>query len=601
MAIQIARKTARNVASRHVPVFHMSVGVTLIMAMSWLMGISTAQAATPSQGDKIKSAFGVNIHLRERASASDWEDIMGQAESAGVQWGREQFNWDVIEPSNNDFSWDAYDAVVQSYEDHDIDVVGLLTYSSSWASSNSGASDSEFYPPDSTAWKNYVNKVAEHYSGSVNTWEIWNEPNDAGFWKGTQADYIQLFAAAADEIHSVNPNAQVVLGGLSGSDADWLDSFLAEIDDKSDIDIVAVHPYRVIDGNFNYKPEQTADGLNQLPVDLYNIKAVMARYGLEETPLWLTEAGWTTYSAGVSNKDQALYLIRLYTMALAIPQVEKVFWYTLFDSSNNESYQEAQFGLLNDDYTQKSSYLAYKYTKEHLQGQYFEDQQLSQRVIIDNFVESHKWHFENTECTEGTINDTFDSSLKVSYKFTGTDNCYAPVTLNGKMPDNTKALQFQAKGDNDDTALRVRVVDNTGETFQYNLGYLPNEWLFYNVQLSDWSAHWGGNDDGKFNYPLQFNSFVLDDTDGSEAEGVVYFDELYSTRRANTYLYRFHKGNYDMYAYWRSKGSKSMLVNLAGAGRIQEKRWRKSTKIRNSGNSIFRVKANESMRFLQTQ
>ena len=559
-------------------------------------------SAVSAKGDTITEAFGVNMHLRQRLTDNEWETALDLANEAGVQWAREEFNWDVIESTNDDFDFTAYDSVAAAYAAHDIEVLGLLTYSSSWASSNPGSTDDEFYPPDLSAWSDYVGTVAEQYAGQIDYWEIWNEPNYSAFWKGTTDDYVELVETAATAITTANPDAVIVLGGLSGADTDFLDTVYNTISDKSLIDVVAVHPYRVIGGDYNYAPETVYDGLNSLTTDLYNVKAVLNLHGQFDTPIWLTEAGWTTGDAGVSNRVQAEYLMRFYTIALSIPDVQKVFWYSFNDTSDDESYSDAQFGLVEDDFSKKAAFSAYQFVLNNLNKRWFKDQTLPEYKIIDNFSEStgQGWEFSGTECTNGTVNDHYRGTMQVTYVFTGTDNCYAPITLNQELPNPTRALQFKVKGDNDDTLLRLRVVDATGETFQYNLGYMPKEWLFYTVQLSEPASYWNGDKDGKLDQPLTFNAFVIDDTDGSKEKGTLAVDELYASSRAQTYLYRFHKGTKDTYAYWTSDGSKDLLLYLAGAGRMREKRFGKSNVTKESGNGYYRVQSQKAVKFLQT-
>ncbi|MBI2415330.1 MAG: beta-galactosidase [Candidatus Kerfeldbacteria bacterium] len=553
-----------------------------------------------ARGDMIKGAFGMNIHLRQRVVENDWSTVMALAAEAGVQWGREQFNWDVLEPTDNNYSFTTYDAVITQYQANNIIPVGLLTYSSAWASTNAGAPDYEFYPPNVVAWQDYVSTVAEHYAGQVEYWEIWNEPNYSGFWNGTVAEYANILHVAADAIHQVNPNAKVILGGLSGTDSDYLEAVYAELADDNVIDIVAVHPYRVVDGNYNYTPEEVINGLNSLTVDLYNIKAVLQRHHQAAIPIWLTEMGWTTATAGISEQRQAEYLMRLYSLALAIPNVRKVFWYSFNDTSSTEEYIDAQFGLLNHLYEPKTSYSAYQFVQQHLNRHYFKDQLLPQYRIIDNFIHNLGWRFAGTVCTDGVLNITNRSTLQVSYRFTNTTNCYAPVTLGKSLSTHTRVVQFLAKGDASATVLRLRVIDASGETFQYNLGQLPDEWLYYTVQLNNPSSHWSGNNDGKLDRPVQFDSFVLDNRDGATGSGTVYFDELYAGPIANTYLYRYHANKKDTYAYWTTQHTIYPLLTLPSAGHIREQRWQQSHHDYRSGNGQYRLRAKREVKFLQT-
>lgn len=572
---------------------------TITLTALWLTLVPGLAAAATST-DTITEAFGMNLHLRQRIPQAEWTTVLELADEAGVQWAREQFNWDVLEPVDDSFDFDTYDAVMSAYQAQDVQVLGLLTYSSSWASSNTGATDYEFYPPDLDAWENYVGTVAEHFAGQIDYWEIWNEPNHAGFWKGSTQEYVDLFEVASAAITAANPDAVVVLGGLSGSDSNYLDTVYETIADKTMIDVVAIHPYREAEGSFNHAPETVVDGLNTLTNDLYNMKAVMNLNGQSDTPIWLTEVGWTTADAGVSDRRQSEFLTRLYIEALVIPKVDKIFWYSFNDTSDDESYLDAHFGLVEDDYTTKPALTAYDYAKQHLNGRYFKDQTLPGAQVVDDFSASQGWEFAGTVCTDGSLNDHSNGVMQVSYKFTATSNCYAPITLNEKLPDPTRALQFKVKGDNDNTFLRVRLVDATGEIFQYNLGYMPSEWLYYVIQLDQVSSYWGGDKDGLLDQPLTLNAFVLDDTDGSLEQGELSFDDVLATPKSHTYLYRFHKDNKDVYAYWTSKQKRDLTVHLAGAGKMREYRFNKDSVLHESGSTDYKIKSDRVVKFLQT-
>ena len=594
--------------SMHKTISILSILIPALTIGGWLSSVSPVQA----EGDVITDAFGANIHLRQRIPELEWNQVMTAASEGGIQWGREQFNWDVIEPSDvkpeNDeqFQWDAYDGVIDAYEKAGITPVGLLTYSTSWASANSAASNYEFYPPDINAWKNYVKNVAEHYAGRVEYWEIWNEPNHSGFWQGTDAEYIELLIAAIEKIKQGNPDAKIILGGVAGTDYDYIDAVYDALEastlaDPSDIDIVAVHPYRVIGSNFNYGPEATAPGLNTLDADLRSLRAVMRRHGQGSTPVWLTEVGWTTYTDGVSDKEQAQLLMRLYTMALSIPGVEKIFWYSFTDTSDNHEFLEGHFGLIDSNYEAKPALSAMQYVQSNLTGKRFQDLTVPQAKLLDDFEVSRGWRFEEAVCTQGTVHDTTNSTMKISYRFTADGNCYAPVAINSQLESKPKVIQFKAKGDNDDTNLRMRVIDATGETFQYNLGYMPKEWQQYTVQLKSRSDSWGGNADGVLDYPISFNAFVFDDTDGSRSQGTVYIDDIVYSKRGNVYQYRFKEGNFDTYAYWSTgKKRRNLKVHLKGAGRIRVKRWQKSNPEKTSGDAKYKVRSAKTVKFLQT-
>src|SRR3989338_1956254 len=182
----------------------MRIKISVLLSLSLLPNLVLAKNVIDGE------SFGANIHLRQRHVEEDWDDVLTLADTYGITWAREQFNWDVIEPTDDDaFNFDTYDAVIDTYEAHEIEVVGLLTYSSSWASDNPGAVDYEFYPPDLDAWSDYVETVTENYAGRITYWEIWNEPNHASFWKVDEADYADLLNSAIAAAKVGNPDAKI--------------------------------------------------------------------------------------------------------------------------------------------------------------------------------------------------------------------------------------------------------------------------------------------------------------------------------------------------------------------------------------------------------
>ncbi len=560
---------------------------------------ATAQAA---KKDRITGAFGMNIHLRQRIPESDWDTVMDKAAAAGVQWGREEFNWEVIEPTDDNFSFDSYDAVVEEYEERGIRLVGLLTYSSNWASTKPSSSASEFYPPSHAAWKNYVRTVSQHYAGRVDHWEIWNEPNHSGFWKGSTQDYVDLLEVTEAALEKGNPKAKLVLGGLSGADTDFLADLYQRLDDRSVIDIVAIHPYRSHSGNFNSAPEAHKDGLNRLTTDITNIKSIVRQYDKKTTPIWLTEIGWPTHTSGVSRKEQSQYLTRAYTLALTLPQVKKVFWYSLTDTSADSTDEEANFGILTNSYAQKPSFTAFQFTKENLLKRYPKKNQPlllgKYGAVVEEFNNQGSWQFAGTECTAGSVSAT-GGKLKVTYAFTGTGNCYAPIAAETALPQHTQAIRLRVKGAADDTTLRLRVADANGETFQYVVGYLPNQWLTYTVQLSDFANSWNGDGNGIMEEPLQIESIVLDDNDGSQASGTVYFDWIAASSIDKTSLIALRKGKTDSFAYWSNRKKRQRKIKLKGAKKIHVKRSQAATQKKSSTSATYILPAVRSVKFLE--
>lgn len=87
-------------------------------------------------------------------------------------------------------------------------------------------------PKDYAEWEKLVHALTEHLVeryglDEVRQWyfEVWNEPNLAYFWAGTQQDYFDLYAASVRAIKSVDSALRV--GGPATSINAWLPDMIA--------------------------------------------------------------------------------------------------------------------------------------------------------------------------------------------------------------------------------------------------------------------------------------------------------------------------------------------------------------------------------------
>jgi hypothetical protein len=114
----------------------------------------------------------------------------------------------------------------------------------------------------------------------ITMWQIWNEPNLVTFWpvQPFAARYVALLRAAHDAIKSADPQAQVVLGGLTNYS--WFDlARIYQIPGASSLfDVVAVHPYT-----------QTPEGVITI---LGYVRRAMDRAGDAGKPIIADEVGW---------------------------------------------------------------------------------------------------------------------------------------------------------------------------------------------------------------------------------------------------------------------------------------------------------------------
>lgn len=137
---------------------------------------------------------------------------------------------------------------------------------------------------------------------------------------------------------------------------------------------------------------------------------------------------------------------------------------------------------------------------------------------LDPLDDPQKWqgasHAQSAQATttvgEGRLPGS--RALRVTYEFTGKEQLeYLDLAGAATVPEGAAAVGLWAFGGPQPLPLRLRLVDASGETFQYDLTAVsPGEWTLGVASLAHPAVRWGGNDDGKLDRPCRVASIVLD-------------------------------------------------------------------------------------------
>lgn len=261
-----------------------------------------------------------------------------ELEKLPITWVRNEIPWAGVEPERGHFDWERWDRVVDELHARDYRILGMLCYWNNWVDAYSDAGIREFGL--------YAERVARRYRGRVSAWEIWNEPNEAIFWKSTPERYVRLMRAAYEGVKRGDPNAVVVGGSLSGSDLTYLRTLL-RLGAARWMDALSVHPY-----SFGWSPEDA-----QLIPELRGIAAEMRRAGKSDR-LWLTEIG-----IGITGEEkQARLLERTWALLQQSGVVSHAFWYTLYIPN------DATYPLFRTDWKPKRAVAPFQRITRQLQG-----------------------------------------------------------------------------------------------------------------------------------------------------------------------------------------------------------------------------------------
>jgi xylan 1,4-beta-xylosidase len=229
--------------------------------------------------------------------------------------------------------------------------------------------------PDLAHWHElvsaFIRHIEERYSrDEVRTWffEVWNEPNLAGFWEGAdQKAYFDLYDLTAKAVKSIDPTLRV--GGPATAGAAWVPEFLAHVKQSgAAVDFVTTHAYGV-DGGFLDEEGKSDTKLSASPDaivgDVRRVRQQIAASAFPDLPLYFTE--WSTsYTPRDPVHDSyisAPYILSKLKDSQGLAQGMSYWTYSdLFEESGPPpSPFHGGFGLLNREGIRKPAFFAYKY------------------------------------------------------------------------------------------------------------------------------------------------------------------------------------------------------------------------------------------------
>jgi len=162
-------------------------------------------------------------------------------------------------------------------------------------------------PRDYERWGALIKALAEHFTErygaeEVKTWyfEVWNEPNLAGFWAGSQQDYFKLYTYSANAIKSVNPAYRV--GGPGTAGAAWEPEMIDYCyRNKVPLDFISTHAYGVRQG---YLDEfgNTGTVLDKNPMSVSG-DVIQSRREIANSPMPGLELHYTEWSSSYTPAD----------------------------------------------------------------------------------------------------------------------------------------------------------------------------------------------------------------------------------------------------------------------------------------------------------
>jgi polysaccharide biosynthesis protein PslG len=287
--------------------------VTLLAAgVAWLLVLgagSTEAARGHHQRLRVPPSFLGVIAGPTPFDSKDAAKVAG----VGVRTMRIGLNWSLVQPRSGSFNWNASDAMIARLAARGIAALPTLSSTPSWVS-DKGTTAPVGSQAAKDRWRAFVTAAVRRYrpggtfwtAGSggpspfhaacncdaqpvpIQAWQIWNEPNLRHYFTPRPApkQYAKLVTLSRSAIDQGDPNAKLVLAGLSGGEGkpgdidaiSYLKGLYRIHGIKRSFDVAAFHPY--------------AHSIGEMRTRISKFRKVMKSKRDARTPLWLTEIGW---------------------------------------------------------------------------------------------------------------------------------------------------------------------------------------------------------------------------------------------------------------------------------------------------------------------
>ncbi len=187
----------------------------------------TEEPAPPVEEEPAaEEVFGYDIAING-TGGGDINYWMGQVESLGMGWVKQQVEWAHFEGNPGQMDWSGYDAVVDAANQRGIKVMLSVVDAPLWSRTYLDDNVEGAPPDDLTLVADFMGRLVDRYQGRVHAIEVWNEQNLDREWdtaEGVSATrYVEMLRLAYQAIKSRDPNIIVISGALSPVGASYAD------------------------------------------------------------------------------------------------------------------------------------------------------------------------------------------------------------------------------------------------------------------------------------------------------------------------------------------------------------------------------------------
>ena len=273
---------------------------------------------------------GINTHI---PSPNQLHKVV----QLGLKHVRIDINWEIVEPQQGIYNFDALDSAVNYAIKNKLKVFATIAYSPSWQGGRTAV-------PNTQEWSLFVTMMVRRYKGKIEAYGMWNEPNLPGFWSGTIQQYLNVILVPGwKAVKREHSSALVVAPDLATIGSQWPTWLDAMAEYKNAFDVLAIHNYEDTPAKMETTFYQGGWKPLQLFIPKYRpIKQYIDKVG---KPTWLCEMGWTSNRFGI---DGQFARYKDFITSATLP-VDRIYAYELQDDNNVED----RWGLYYADGTAK--------------------------------------------------------------------------------------------------------------------------------------------------------------------------------------------------------------------------------------------------------
>jgi hypothetical protein len=261
--------------------------------------LTSSSLVPPSAPGVLDTHFGVAEGFRA-------PDVMNDVQAG---WERVVIPWDQVQPVGpGDFTHLGLTLPTDALNDElgrGVRLSGVLQFTPGWAQLDPSAGlrspPKNLYLPfddPNNYWGRFVYQTVAHYTGQIDDWLIWNEPDihpsDAGSggawtWSGSDEDFAQLMKVAYLAAKKANPRATVAFPATSY----WADELSTPRRQPFYDRLLNILQHDPQAAQHNLYHDAVALNLYRSPDDVYRVHDALAgiqhKYGIDK-PIWLSEA-----------------------------------------------------------------------------------------------------------------------------------------------------------------------------------------------------------------------------------------------------------------------------------------------------------------------